>query len=63
MPGELEKGFNVSNEPNRSELRTAYRTAANREPETSRKSAPPKNREPHFEVQFELRTPATHYDI
>ena len=38
------------------------RTAANREPETNRKSAPQKKREPQFEVQFELQTPATHYD-
>ena len=52
MPGELEKGLNVGNEPNRSELRTGN------EPKIRTGS----HRELQFPIQFELGTLASRYD-
>ena len=51
LPGELEKGFNVGSEPNRSELRTGN------EPKIRTGS----HREPQFAIQFELGTLASRY--
>ena len=61
MPGELEKGFNVGNEPNRNELRTGKTNRSELRTGNEPKIQPEKHREPQFAIQFELQTPVTHY--